>query len=74
MLLAVAEQQFVLARRSAFAPLREVLEQYGQSCLLLRVVTRGMQARERGLRQDVDLTDSSSCSSETPPARAMPTR
>ena len=71
---AVAEQQLVFGCGSALAPVGEVLEQDGEPLLRLGVRARRVQVRERGVGQDVDRTVSSSSSSDTPPARARPTR
>ena len=71
---AVAEQQLIVGRRTALGPVREVLEQDGEPLLRFGMCTRGVQARERRVGQDVDRTVSSSSSSDAPPARARPTR
>jgi len=73
-LLRVAEPKLLLGRRPSLAPLADVLEQDGEPLGPLRVVLGRVEARERGVRQDVDRTLLSSSSSGTPPARASPSR
>ena len=69
---AVAEQQLVLGRGAALAPVREVLEQDPEPLFRFGMRARRVQMRERGVGQDVDRTISSSSSSDAPPARARP--
>jgi hypothetical protein len=73
-LCAVAQQQLVIGRRAALGPVSEVLEEDGEPLLRFGVCARRVEVRERRMGQDVDRTVSSSSSSDTPPARASPTR
>ena len=73
-LCAVAEQQLIVGCRATLGPVREVLEQDGEPLLRFGVCARRVEVRERRVGQDVDRTVSSSSSSDTPPARASPTR
>jgi len=73
-LCAVAEQQLLFGGCAAFVPVREVLEQDREPLLRFGMCARRVEVRQRRVGQDVDRTVSSSSSSDTPPARASPTR
>ena len=70
----VAEQQLLVGCCAALACIGKALQERLEPRRVLRMVPGRVQARERGMRQDVDLRVSSSCSSEAPRACAMPTR
>jgi hypothetical protein len=74
MLRRVAEEEVVLARGAALAPAALVLEQDGEALRPLRVVAGRVQARERGMGQDVDRTISASSSRPFPGPRERPSR
>jgi hypothetical protein len=64
----VYKEKLVVGRRATLAPYVLVLEQDGQPLRPLGMVAGRMQARERGVAQDVDRTISASAST-SPPAR-----
>ena len=74
MLGGVTEQELLVGRRAADARVGEVLEQNCQPLRPFRVMTGGVETRERRVRQDVDRTISSSSSTEATPGRARPSR
>ena len=71
---AVAEQQLLLGRGAALAPVGEVLEENREPRLRLGVRARPVQVRERRMGQELDRTVSSSSSRDAPRARERPTR
>lgn len=64
----VYEEELVLGRPSALAPDVLVVEKDGEPLRPVRMVAGRMEARERRMGQDVDLTVSASAST-SPPAR-----
>ena len=64
----VDEPELLLGRAAPFAPHELVLEEDGQPLRPLGVVAGRVEARERGMRQDVDRTISASAS-RSPSAR-----
>ena len=70
----MAEEQLVFGRCAALRPVGEVLEEDGQPLSALGVLAGRVQARERGVGQDVDRMVSSSSLSDALPDRARPTR
>jgi hypothetical protein len=64
----VYKKELVVGRVPALAPPVSVLQQDRQPFRPLRVLAGGVEARERGVGQDVDRTISASVSS-SPPAR-----
>ena len=64
----VNEEELIVGRRPSFAPYVLVLEQDGEPLRPLGVMAGGMEARKRGVAQDVDRTISASAST-SPPAR-----
>ena len=76
LLLLDAAHERRIGRVDAIGPLLEpeALEEDGQSLRSLRVLAGGVEARERGMGQDVDRTISSSSSSDATPGLARPSR
>jgi hypothetical protein len=71
----VTPKHFFFGSRPTLAPVGEELEQFLEALGRLRMVVEGlMQARKRGVRQDVDRRNASASSSSERSPCARPTR